>query len=339
VEERSSARTDERATSGPTDDRADFSRGRFVFGLVAIAVVAAAAAFGLGRLRAGPSLGRVVYASDHAVYERDLRSQAVRKLAALPSDTLEASSSVDGRWLAYIRRKGDLWLLDLDAGRRFKLSARLTAVLGWTPSGRLVAHELFAERDLVAVEPADRRPHLLLHGFPGGRIVWLGNDRFLWSGSGDLTLVTVGRRPSYRKILDDARVVAVSADGKDVLYVVRPSGRRPEVAVAANEGRTLKPRGIVFRGLAYRAAVSPQGFVALSGRDSEGRPGTWVLEGGRRAPRKVLDAQGESLAWSQDGSALLYLVDGAIFARDLRDGRTVRLTPHDRHVKAFAVVP
>lgn len=325
-------------SSKASNDRADFSRGRFVFGLVAIMIIAAGVVFGLGRLRSEPGLGRLVYASDAGVYVRDLRSEAVRMLAALPSDTLDASPSPDGRWLAYIRRKGDLWLLNLAEDRRWKLSERLTAALGWTPDGRLVAHELLADRDLVAVDPEGRSPQLLLRGFPGGRILWVREDEFLWSGRGDVTLVRVGTSSSSRKLVDDAWALAVSPDTRDVLYVIGPQGRRPVVAVGANDPDELKPRGVVFRGLADRAAVSPQGFVALSGRDREGNSGTWVLEGGRRTPRKVLDAQAEYLGWSQDGSALLYLVDGAVFAHDLRDERTIRVTPRGRDVKVFAVV-
>jgi len=311
-------------------------------GILLVALVGAGVAWGLSRLRGGPAPGRVVYASERGVFVRELATGEQRQEADLPDDTLDAWPDPSGRWLAYLRRRGDLWMLDLDSGARWQLSERASDGTGWAPDRRFVAAEVADDRDLVAVDPAGRGTDLLMSGFPGSRIVWIADERFLSATSTQMvTIDLTGDRPSLEALLDDAWPLAISPDGRQLLYVVDPEGRAPRVVIAelADEGQRLGPKRTVFQGIAYRAAVGPQGFVAFSGRDRSNEGGTWVLRGRSRSPRRVTRGQAETIAFSRDGGSLLYIVNGTLYARDLRDDRTIRLSPRGNYVKAFAVVP
>lgn len=303
-------------------------------------VVGAGIAWVLGRIRGGPDPGRIVVASYDGVYVRELASGDQDDKADLPDDTLDAWPDASGRWLAYLRRRGDLWMLDLDSGTRWQISERASDGTGWAPDGRFVAAELADDRDLVAVDPQHRGADLLVSGLPRSRIVWVTDQRFLSATKTQMVAVDLaGARPSVTKLLDDAWPLAISPDGRQLLHVVDPGGTASSVVIAELDGERLGPRRTVFRGVAYRAAVSRQGFVAFSGRDRSKGEGTWVLQSQSRPPRRVAEDQAESIAFTRDGRSLLYVVDGTLYARDLRDGRTIRLSDKGTHVKAFAVVP
>lgn len=326
--------------SANADSRSQFPRARLFVGLLLVALVGAGVAFGLSRLSSGPALGRVVYASERGVFVRDLASGAEERRAGLPSETLDAWPSPDGHWLAYLRRAGDLWLLDLDSNLRWRISERLSTGLGWSPDRRLVAGELLADRDLVAIDPERRGTDLLVSGYTGGRMVWRDDDEFFTAiGDDTVRIRTSEQRPTVRKVVDDAWPLAISPDGKQLLYAASPEGSKPMLVVGDLEGDELSAKRTAFRGIVYRAAVSRQGFVAFSGREPSNAGGTWVLESAGRRPRRVSRQQAETISWSLDGSAVLYSIDGALYARDLREDRTVRLSRRGHYVKAFAVVP
>ncbi len=312
----------------------DHRRSRLFVGLVLIAAVAAGLALGFSRLGGGPDLGRVVYATDEALFERDLASGDQRRLADLPSDTIEISPAPDGRWVAYARRRGDLWLLDLDDGSRWQVSEQLSAALGWTRDGRLVAGEFLSDRDVVAVDPADRGSRLLVSGYRGGLLYWTDDDHFLTSVAGDAVLIDVGARPpTSKRLADGASPLAVSPGGKQVLL----NEGDENLTIASLDGDELGAKRKVFDGKVARATVSPQGLLAFTGRDASRKPGTWVLESVGKSPRHVLRTEADAIAWSLDGSALITLVKGRLTANELRDDRVVGLA-RGSTVKSFAVV-
>lgn len=329
-------------SSAPSPSRSGFPRGRLTVGILLVALVGAGVAWGLSRLRGGPDPGRVVFASEDGVFVRELASGMLQRRAALPGDTLDAWPDPAGRWLAYLRRRGDLWMLDLESGSRWQISDRLSVGIGtgWSPDGRFVAGEVADDRDLVAIDPGDRGTKLLTSGLPVSRIVWIDKDRFVAATERHLVVVRLGGdRPSLDNLLDGAWPLAVSPDGGELLYVGDPEGKGSRVVIGELVADRVGAKRTVFHGIAYRAAVSPQGFVAFSGRERSNAGGTWVLEARSRPPRRVTGAQAESIAFSRDGSSLLYVVNGALYARDLRDERTVRLSRRGTYVKAFAVVP
>ena len=319
--------------------RPEFSRGRLIVGLVLVAIVAGGAAYGLGQLRTGTNPGRVVYATEHGVFVRELASGDERRVASLPKDTLQVWPDADGRWLGYLRRAGSLWLLDLETRERWQVSERLSIGLGWTPDNRFVAGELLSDRDLVAIDPGSRGNDLLVSRYSGGRMIWKDREHFLTVIGKDFVSIRVsGRRPLASKVADDAAPLAVSPEGSEVLYLIDPEGAKPRVAIADLDGIRLGSRRVVFEGWAKLAATSPQGFVAFSARDRSNKWGTWVLESSSKPPRRVADGA-EELGWSRNGSALVYVIDGALYARDLNDARPVRLSARGTYVKGFAVVP
>lgn len=333
--------------AGPSRARADagrespaarplFSRGRLAVGLVAIVILAAAAAFGLRQLRSGPDLGRLVYATQTGVFSRDLVSGERRRLATLPRGTLEVWPDAEGRWVGYLQRAGSLSLLDLESGATWRVADRLTVGQGWTPDGRFLAAEAFSDRDLVAIDPGDRGTDLLVERFTGGQPAWLDEGRFVTAIGDDLVLVRI-EGPKADKLGDDLIPLAASPDGSEVL--VFDAVGEPRLLIATIEGGEIAGRRQVFRGLSNRAAVSRQGFVAFSGRDARNAGGTWVIESRAKPPRRVAQGQAEQIAWSADGSSLVLLINGKVTAIDLRDNRTVQLSPSDSHVISVAVVP
>lgn len=305
-----------------------------------MSLVGAGVAYGLSRFRSGPELGRVIYASERGVFLRDLATGAERRLTDLPKDTLDAWPSPDGRWLAYLRRGGDLWLVALESDRRWRVSERLSTALGWSPDGRLVAAELLSDRDLVAIDPESRGSDLLVTRYAGGRIEWRGDGDFLTAIANDIVSIrTSGDKPSAAKVVDDAWPLAISPDGSELLFVAQPEKAKPRVVVGDLDGNEISAKRTVFEGLAHRAAVSPQGFVAFSGRDRSNAGGTWVLEARGRKPRRIARGHAESIDWSREGSSLVYVINGTLYGRDLRDDRTIRFSRRGDYVKAFGVVP
>jgi Tol biopolymer transport system component len=315
-------------------------RGRLAVGLVLVALVATGIAFGLGRLRAGPDLGRVVFATERGVYARELSSGDQRLIGRLPKDTLEVWPSADGRFVAYLRRHAALWMLDLDEDRRWQLSERSSVAFGWSPDGRLIASELRVGRDLIAVDPTRGRPRVLVNDYEGGKPVWRDAGRFFAALAHQIVAIRLsGSRPTASKVIDDAWPLVVSPDGAQLLYLIDPEGAKSKVAIGRIRGDDdLVERRVVFNGWAKLAAASPQGYVAFSARARSGRTGTWVLVSSSKPPRRVA-AAAEELAWSPDGSSLIYEIDGKLYARDVSDGRTTRLSPRPDYVKGFAVVP
>lgn len=317
-----------------------FSRARLAVGVLLVAIVAAGVAFGFGSLSGGAELGRVVYASERGVFVRDLASGSTRRVTGLPADTLDAWPDDQGRWLGYLRRRGDLWLLDLERKTRWQVSERFSVGLGWTPDRRFLAGEVASDRDLVAVDPEDRGSHLVVGGYSGGRPVWRNRDQFLAAvGGGDLVVVRLsGSTPRVRKVLDRAWPLAVSPDGAELLYVREPQSPNARVFIGRLEGSKVVGSRMIFRGTAHRAGVSRQGHLAFSGFDRNSRRGTWVVESPSREARRVSSIEAESIGWSLDGKTLIYVADG-LFAVDLRDHRRVRLSSRGDYVRAFNVVP
>lgn len=317
--------------------RSPFSRGRLAVGLVLVTLLAAGVALGLKQLRGGPDLGRLVYATQGAVFERELATGAQRRLADIPRDTLDSWPDPGGRWLGYLQRRGALWLLDLETGARWRVADQLTTGRGWTPDRRFVAAELGSDRDLVAIDPGDGGTDLIVSRFGGGLLVWLDRDRFVTAIGDRLMLIHVSE-PSTERLADDTWPLAASPDGKELLVAVKPESAKPRVAIASLDGDKLGARRVMFEGLAHRAAVSRQGFVAFSGRDSSNDGGTWVIESRSKPPRRVSGEQAEQIAWSQDGTSLILLINGEVSALDLRERRTIGVSPADAHVISIAVV-
>lgn len=317
----------------------EFSRGRLAVGLLLVALVAAGAAFGLARLRGGPDPGRIVYANERGVFVGDLAGGKQERIDSVERDTLEVWPDSTGRWLAYLRRDRGLWLIDLESGNRWQISERLSVGLGWSPDNKFVAGDFLSDRDLVAIDPGSRGNDLLVSKYTGGVVTWRDRDHFLTAIGRDLVSIRLsGRHPLASKLAANAWPLAVSPDGTEVLYLMDPQGSKSRVTIARMEADRLTDRRVVFDGWAKLAASSPQGFLAFSGRDGSNQSGTWILEARTKPPRRVTKAA-EQLAWSRDGSSLVYVANGSLLVHDLSNGRSRRLSARGTYVKGFAVVP
>lgn len=321
--------------SSPRPER-PFSRGRLAIGLVLVTVVGAGLVFGASKLRPAAGPGRLVVAAAGAVYVHDLAAGRAERRASLPEDAEDVVPSGGGRFVAYALRGGALWLLDLDDEARWQVSERATRVLGWTPDGRVVALEGTADRDLVVVDPEGRRTQQIAGRFEGTSVLWRDDDRFVAATPTHMVDVRIGERGlDVRALAPRARPLAVAPGGDEVLYV--SEDRSPRVRIGTLQEAELTASRTVFEGRATRAAVSPQGLVAFTGRDRDGRTGTWIVQSRTAPPRRINDAQAEQLAWTPDGSALVVLSDGALVAHEVRDGRRVAIRMPGR-VAAFAPV-
>ncbi len=307
-------------------------RGWLATGLVLVAIVAAGIAWGLGVLRDDPGPGRLFYAGPQGIYERDLASDDVQRVARIP-DLVIASVSPDGRWIASVRG-GRLVVTDLtDDDFELVVSERLTVPLGWAPDGRLVAGELLSDGDLIAVDPEGAR-EVLYSGYARGSMpVWFDDERF-----------AVARSSEEVVIVEDGETVAstegfplaVSADGAELLLQ-----RDDEVVVTKVDGTSFSDPRKIFEGRVDRAATSRSGLVAITGEDARERGGIWVFEGGTDV-RRIVNKKADWLGWSAESSHLLYARKGAVHAMRLPDGKPQRVSRKDVDVFplfSFTVVP
>jgi hypothetical protein len=295
--------------------RTEFSRGRLVVGLLLLCVLAGGAAYGLGRLRASPDPGRVLFATRGALYGHDLASGEERRVTDLPNDIEAAIASPDGKWVAYARGAGEVWVKALEGEEHFRVAEQHTALLGWAPDSRLIASELLSDGDLVAVDPAGGRTVLMTGGYIQGSVpVWLDANRFAIATSDDeFTIVEDGERIAEH----DGRVLAASPDGRELLW---QDGKSVYVGDIQGESSAI------FKGTAERTATSPGGYVAISTEN-----GIYVFEGGTKS-RRVTKKRTEWLGWARTGPIVVYAANDAVYALDLRGEGPSRISGREKKV-------
>jgi hypothetical protein len=328
VAEPSGARDSARVASG----RAGFSRGRFVIGLVLVTLIAAGAAFGLGKLRTPPSAGRMIYAAGGRVIERDLGTGAERTLDRVPKDTFQAIPSRDGHWVVYSNLQGEMWMLDLNRHRRWQLSDGNGYPQSWSPDNRIVVRD---KGRFVVVDPeGGNRKFPVASRVPP---VWIDRKTFVIGGPNALDEIqwvdTIGLHVTSKGY--GALPITVSPDGKELLAT-----RREDVIVAKLRGTTLVSHRTVFKGQAYTGATSPDGLVSFAGLDPDKAFGVWVLRGGTQKPLRITRAKVDALTWTRTGSILIYEIKGVLYSRAVPNGKAKRLTVKGREVYlgSFAVV-
>ncbi|MEX0873869.1 MAG: hypothetical protein WD646_13885 [Actinomycetota bacterium] len=305
-----------------------------------VAAMGAAVAYGVGTLRGGPDPGRLVYAGRQGVYIRDLDSGEERKAADLPKDVTFGMASSDAKWFAYASEQGALTLLDLESKQSFQVSEQLSVPLGWSPDGRLVAQELFDDRDIVLIDPNGGVRVIWSRGSLNVRFpVWLDSDLFAFFDEGNQRSLALVRLAESRSSVSQIGVglpLAASPDGKEILI-----RRGKKLIVAKLEGRRLTAERTLFRGAIGNTAVSDQGFVAFTASGSGDGDGLWVLQSGEKK-KKVLSEQVRWLEWTRDGSTILYSSRGAVYALTLPDGKPKRISKKGVDVFdviGFTVVP
>jgi hypothetical protein len=316
--------------------RSGFSRARLFVGLLLVTLIGAGVVFALSRVRGGPDAGNVVYTSADGVFIHDLSSGRDRLAATLPKGTVAAIPSPDGKWVAYSRGAGELWLASLDSRRRFQVADQFVVPLGWSPDGRLLASELLSDRDLVLIDPDGGRDVVMSGGAPPTSYpVWLDEHRFaLATGEGEFVLFdTIGPSQSDPGL---GTPLAASPDGEELLFALRD-----KLLVAKIEGKKRGQLKTLFTGTAKHAAASTEGFLAIAGEDARGRSGAWVFQGGSKSTR-VVSGTVDGLAWSAKGAALLYQRKGVIYAIAHSGTKPVRVSRRGVAVfrlQSFIVVP
>ncbi len=307
-----------------------FSRARLFVGLLVITLIGAGGMFALARLRGGPDPGSVVYASPEGVFVHDLSSGHDRLAATLPKGTVAAIPSPDGKWVAYSRGVGELWLASLRSRQRFQVADQFVVPLGWSPDGRLLASELLSDRDLVLIDPDEGREVLKSGGVPPSSFpVWLDEHRFAIATSDEEFVLFDTRRPS-RSVAAPGAPLAASPDGEELLFALRD-----KVLVAKIEGKKRGQLKTIFTGTATHAATSGDGFLAIAAKDPKGHSGAWVFQGGSKKTR-VVSGKVDGLAWSAKGAALLYQRGGVIYAIAHAGSDPVRVSR--RGVKVFRLL-
>lgn len=320
----------------PRSRRSEFSRVRLVVGIVLIAVLGAGAAYVLGR-SSGSSAGTLVYATPVGVYTHDLETGRDERAVTLPEGTLAAIPSPDGKWVAYAKDAGEVWLAALDHEQRYQVAEQLALPLGWSPDGRLLVSELGDDRDLVAIVPDGDR-EVIADGVYGSTTapVWIGTDRVaITKGEGRFVIIdTSGSRPEQTaEILGTP--LAASPDGAELLV-----SRGDALMVSKIESDEPLGLRVIFEGTPSVAAASPQGYLAVAAKDEDGRNGVWIFQGGTDSS-KVVEGKVNSLAWTTQGAVLIYERKGVLYALTA-GGEPTRVSREDVKVfplLSFVVVP
>jgi Tol biopolymer transport system component len=241
----------------------------------------------------------------------------------------EYAWSPDAKRLAYIDAKDrSLWLVSPDgAGRRRLLAGSTLASsdLSWSPDGKKIAITSsgpYANGSFsscaglkIYVVPTDGAPPRKLRGAASScdGIAWSPHGREIAYGDGGIWVIhpdgTGRRRVSAR----GWGWVDWSADGKQVAFGIQVHvnhglGLYRGIAVVAADGHDFH---IVTRNAdnEYPAVWSPKGHRLLYGRANSG--GIYVIGANGQHDRRVTTdsptgSEGRKLAWSPNGSSIIY---------------------------------
>ena len=315
----------------------EFSRSRLFVGILVVGLIGAGVAFVLAQSRGGPKAGRVIYATPGGVYSHDLESGEDRRVATLPKGTAAALPSPDGKWIAYSKGAGEVWLTELGGDTQYQIGERFVLPLGWSPDSKFVASELLSDKDLVLIDPEGGKRTVIGSGtFPGISVpVWIDEHRFAIATS-PAEFVVVDSQKKDRSGTFAGTPLAASPDGAELL-IAREGG------VLVTKVESDEPVGlrVIFEGDAVTAASSPQGFLAVAAKDKDGHNGAWIFEGGYEA-RQVVEGKVNWLGWSRAGAALIYERKGAIYALERPGAEPKRVSRPGAEVfpvSSFTVVP
>jgi dipeptidyl aminopeptidase/acylaminoacyl peptidase len=230
--------------------------------------------------------------------------------------------SPDGRWIAYVRRSGDImtdrfrrsiWLVDTATGRQMPL-ARDAAQPRWSPAGDRLAYIAAADGG---------RPQLYVR----------------WMQSGEAVSITgLGFAPSSVAWSPDGRQIAYAMFMPDEGQKLGPPQTRPEGAIWAEPLQVITAVTYRADGAGYLRAGYDQLFLVSS-------------EGG--APRQLSYGpfnNGGPLSWTPDGRTLLFSGNRSpnweregfnteVYALDIASSRITALTSRDGPDNEPAVSP
>jgi Tol biopolymer transport system component len=265
-----------------------------------------------------------VRAGEHdALYVIYADGRGLRRITPPGIDVSDYAWSPHARRIAYIDGGGSLWLVRLDGEGRRRLLAGSTLAssdLSWSPNGRAIAissrgafgscagKQIYvvpidgaARRKVPGASPAcdvfawSPRGNLIAYSDTDGRGFWVvhpdGSGRrrvssqggagwVRWSADGNQLAFAVAVRKPNRKISRNGGIAVVDVDGRDFHIVTRH---------ANNEDP---------------AVWSPTGHRLLYGRAKDG--GIYVIGANGRNDRRVTTESSDALAWSPDGSSIIY---------------------------------
>ena len=314
----------------------DFSRTRLVVGLVLVCALGAGVAFFIGRSRGGPDAGTLVYATPAGVYTHDLATGRDERVVTLPKGTVAALPSPDGKWVAYSKGSGEVWLAALDHDQRYQVAEQLALPLGWSPDGRLLVSELLDDGDLVVVVPDGDREVLAPGRFPAiSAPVWIDDERVAIATTEE-TFVLIDTTKPTEPLPIAGTPLAASPDGAELL-VAR------EGALMVSKIESDEPVGlrVIFEGTPTVAAASRQGYLAVAAKDKKGKNGVWVFQGGSESS-KVVEGKVNGLAWTSVGAVLVYERKGVLYALERSGAEPKRVSREGVPVfplLSFTVVP
>jgi hypothetical protein len=313
-----------------------FSRTRLLVGIVLVAAIGAGAAYAIGRTGGGLDAGTLVYATPAGVYTHDLVTGRDERVVTLPEGTIAALPSPDGKWVAYSKGTGEVWLAALDHDQRYQVAEQLALPLGWSPDGRLLVSELADDGDLVVVVPDGEREVLAPGRFPAiSAPVWIDERRVAVAAS-EKTFILLDTDKPTEPLPIAGTPLAASPDGAELL-VAR------EGALMVSKIESDEPLGlrVIFEGTPTVAAASRQGFLAVAAKDKKGKSGVWIFQGGSDST-KVVDGKVNGLAWTTEGAVLVYERKGVLYALERPGAEPKRVSREGVPVfplHSFTVVP
>ena len=211
----------------------------------------------------------------------------------------DLSWSPDGRQMAYVRKTGGVWILDLSSGDSRKLmdcgTGPSTCSLAWAPDGTRIA--VAHDTHLELVDPDDgSRTTVLTFGSDGRSIIWSPS----WSP--DAQRIAFGSRSRDR----GQQLYAVDRNGSNLTPLGEPTPRN-----AMGPAPAWSPDGSK---IAYLASVP---YASVPFHASRG--GWWlnvtVVDADGSNPTEVLQAGScyclgfsPGLAWSPDGKQMALVI-------------------------------
>lgn len=253
----------------------------------------------------------------------------VTTLAEMPDLPSHFKLSPDGKRLAYVRGRGDLWVLDLDSKDNKRIFAGWDEPeFDWSPDGQWFVYAVQDEdfNSDIWLRPADGsgKPYnLSRHPFIEGRPVWSPDGKMIafagrrFTGEPAANIGIVWLRQEDEKTAHDRKLDkalekmkgrnkgAAKDDVKDVKKLAGP------VVIDWERLHERVKRVSLGSGSATALFWSPDSKKLAFTGNYDGKPGTYTIDvDDTLTPKPLTTAVGKEPVWLKQGNQIVWLVGG-----------------------------